>query len=976
MEKQIETELLVACNNLGYLNENHVYVKDPDCIHCLKECLRFLRRDNKRFTVRRELGFTNIVTTDLIPIMKQHCIDDEFLFDIVLRLLVNLTNPALLLFREQVPDTPEEQQLYTELCSYLYNYKVAFSTDVKLFSVLAKHSGRILQLGWEKRQEEHRIMLERILILIRNILHVPVDIALEKGTDEDANVQDLCIETMQLSGINDLILLIASSESEREFSFHVLEILSLMMREQSAEFLAKSIVNSSADGIHMRSFFEKQKDSENLKELLKKDRCVMKLKNATNFNRFKEATYVVKNLKSLSDKDVVYHKTPSDINTITFDNRKRKLRKPKNRALFKEDKVISSNKEITIHQSTFKVRKYLREICSAFVTECYNDIMKVVRDNLERKRSQENDETYYLWASQFFMEFNRCSKMSFDNILATISVESFHYLHTLIEYFQDHVEQEKKKFHPWSKRMHYALKAYRELLFTLASFDCSPKSYFRDLARTIKSKLFYEIDYRELLLGLISHFNAVKMPLSYLKDLVETNHIFLKMLEQYFRVNEKVIVKQKQRKQNHTKKKTVPTEASELVWAEITTKISEALSGALPLPTAEENPLVIPIDNLSELSPDEQKLKVMTRIHTLLKNKQCTEAVALYRNSREAWIDDMDNAFGAAGISLEEELMNLQEILFDNFLAEKAISSQKEKNDSEMDKEDEMLQERKETSERELIFSDFVKKYITPRVLMPYILLLQSFDTNSYLTNHSIIKMFHRIAIDNKMHAMFFQLSLFRIFQKVLNFPFHEADDIKEIARFATHILHKFLAITKRNKLAFVELIFWKNGKIAYEMEEGYGSFETIKKTKNEDEDENLKLLKAKMVLNENYSDSDENESENENAELKDDENDNDKCETKLYETIEKDDESELCKELEQNDPKSELINKDKSENQSNDEKDEDNGDDFIMQIIRRKKGKMLASDSEEEMNDFSIGLENKSDLKSDFDDVNETGRQ
>jgi len=37
---------------------------------------------------------------------------------------------------------------------------------------------------------------------------------------------------LHVSGLEDLLIYVASSDSERQFAFHVLEIISLMFREQ------------------------------------------------------------------------------------------------------------------------------------------------------------------------------------------------------------------------------------------------------------------------------------------------------------------------------------------------------------------------------------------------------------------------------------------------------------------------------------------------------------------------------------------------------------------------------------------------------------------------------------------------------------------------------------------------------------------------------------------------------------------------
>jgi len=63
-------------------------------------------------------------------------------------------------------------------------------------------------------------------------------------------------------------------------------------------------------------------------------------------------------------------------------------------------------------------------------------------------------------------------------------------------------------------------------------------------------------------------------------------------------------------------------------------------------------------------------------------------------------------------------------------------------------------------------------RFASPQVIRCYVLLLAEFRTNSQLTNHSIIKMLHRIAFDPPLVGLLFQASLFRVFSKILADPF------------------------------------------------------------------------------------------------------------------------------------------------------------------------------------------------------------
>ena len=53
-------------------------------------------------------------------------------------------------------------------------------------------------------------------------------------------------------------------------------------------------------------------------------------------------------------------------------------------------------------------------------------------------------------------------------------------------------------------------------------------------------------------------------------------------------------------------------------------------------------------------------------------------------------------------------------------------------------------------------------------MMIPYSMQLKQFQTNSSFTNHAVIKMMFRVACDMKFPEMFFQLSMFKIFEEVL----------------------------------------------------------------------------------------------------------------------------------------------------------------------------------------------------------------
>ncbi|XP_063423277.1 protein timeless homolog isoform X3 [Mytilus trossulus] len=813
----MHVELQATCSSLGYI-EGNKYVKEPDCLEAIKDLIRFLKREDDSFEIRRELGNAQIVQNDLLHIIKWYS-HDEKLFDAVIRLLVNLTQPAILCFNNTVPTEKTIRNIYIEIESILQSYKEAF-VDEELFNALTQKLGDLLKLDWEHRQEEDRLLIERILILIRNVLHVPPNEDREQRTDDDATVHDQVIWAIHCTGLEDLLLYIASSEDERNFSMHILEIVSLMFREQNPEILASAGVQ--------RSMTEKEKDEREL-EMVREQEKLQKLANVKRFStrhsRF-GGTFVVHNMKSISDREVIYHKPLKDVNEMTFDSTKKPKKKPKNRQPIKGQEVS--------RRSTLSIRLGLKEFCAQFLDNCYNPLMYAVKDILAREKTQDHDETYYLWAMRFFMEFCRHHSKQVDLVSETMSVQTFHYIQVQLFQYYEMIMMEKKEAVIWAKRVHLALKAYQELLHYLDMMDRSKNTQLMESSKVIKGNIFYMMEFRDIFLTLLKKFDQSKQSRAFLKDLIETTHLFLKMLENATKTNSHLVVQKKKTKKGKKKKK--PTaQASEPVsdltqtelddkWDEVSEELSALFQGRGEIPTD-----ISPFDAASEVQEDQQRIDAMIKIQDALRENKPGEAIALIRSAREIWPERDD--FGSEDISPEEEFMALREIFMANLprparednIPENVVEEYEEGGAEAEEEEMESVA----TAEQEFDFKVFVNKFCKGDVLKAYVLLLADFQKNSTHTNHCIIKMLHRISIDLGYMGMVFQASLFRVFQKILLSPLAKAARYKEIVKFGHFVIGKFVQCAENNKKIFMEMLFWKGGKESVECIDGYGSYDS-----------------------------------------------------------------------------------------------------------------------------------------------------
>lgn len=462
---------------------------------CLQDLNRFLRHDDDDHSNRRLFGQAQVLGRDLLPLLKHHSKDPK-VWDKGLRALANLTYPALLLYDEEIPKNKKYLNYYYQLEQYLRQYKEAF-VDKAVWKTLADKLRELLNMEWDQRLEQDRLTIERILLLVRNILHVPADPSEEKRADDDTSLHDRILMVMHISGFLDLLLFMASSDLTAQFGGFLLEIMSAMLREQTGEQLARTQLARNED--------DKVKDERDLiaireREAVLKSIQVQKL--PTRHSRF-GGTFVVRDMKAPSGNDILCHKPITSVTDLSLDSQKKRKKPPSNRKPINDGECI--------RRSTIPIRIILKDFCASMLNGKYNDLMSVMKDTINRGRTENNDETYYLWALKFFMEFNRHHQFRFRNVIETMSTSSFHFVQTLLDRYHGMMVTDKEKIPFWSKRAHMALKAYQELLYSLIWLDKDGDERVKDASRTIKSNVFYLPEYRELCLGLLTTYDPLKL---------------------------------------------------------------------------------------------------------------------------------------------------------------------------------------------------------------------------------------------------------------------------------------------------------------------------------------------------------------------------------------------------------------------------------------------------------------------------------
>lgn len=158
-----------TCAALGY-SDGQKYQAEPDAVEGLKvfhsrtqfdvyfdmiplfqHLIWILRRDLDNHEYRRHLGRAKVVQTDLVYMLPDY-VHHEELSDLLIRLLVILTNPTLLLYREGPPNDNHGRKVFMELIDILQGYKAAFARD-KIWTSLFEKLKQALEIVSITRSE-------------------------------------------------------------------------------------------------------------------------------------------------------------------------------------------------------------------------------------------------------------------------------------------------------------------------------------------------------------------------------------------------------------------------------------------------------------------------------------------------------------------------------------------------------------------------------------------------------------------------------------------------------------------------------------------------------------------------------------------------------------------------------------------------------------------------------------------------------
>lgn len=111
-----------------------------------------------------------------------------------------------------------------------------------------------------------------------------------------------------------------------------------------------------------------------------------------------------------------------------------------------------------------------------------------------------------------------------------------------------------------SPRLHYAIQTYQEILEYIKAMALSKDPNLQDNAKIMQHNVFYHAEYRDLFVTLLRNYNPKHSSRDLLKDMVQTLHLYLSLLERFNKSRGCMLVQGKRKKA--AAKKSAPKTAA------------------------------------------------------------------------------------------------------------------------------------------------------------------------------------------------------------------------------------------------------------------------------------------------------------------------------------------------------------------------------------------------------------------------------
>lgn len=456
--------------------------------------------------------------------------------------------------------------------------------------LLDQHAGlnalqAILQVGLPsliipktERTKRDDGILKLMLYVFRNIAIISAPKGLLTEADEEETSRSATINAFQQQDVFALLLTMCANINE-DFSFQDVVLLEILFH------LVKGV---EVQKVFMNEVERKAKRNDELGDLLQRESGVKReyAKNApTRHGRFGTMIWVKRDdskVSTVSGQDIL----KDGQTAFNKMDQTKKWNRPRNGRRQQPEAASGDFSSTTYLTPTATTA--LRTFVEEFLDTGFNPLFTHVRKAIEREADRVVDinTRQYLYVVAWFLQAERERRSyqrkqheeakgtskeiepdNFSLVASVLNQETFVFLNRAMQYSFDHKE--------WQD-LNANMRCFTQILLTVQEMAASPLEEDQEIAENIQNRIFYEETTHDRILSIVRGYSD--QGFAYLDACTELSHVFLRMLENYSKVNADMQVRSKKR--SRRAKKTDNTEGQDAENGEDNDSEAEELADA------------------------------------------------------------------------------------------------------------------------------------------------------------------------------------------------------------------------------------------------------------------------------------------------------------------------------------------------------------------------------------------------------------
>ncbi|KAH9488542.1 hypothetical protein Btru_062148 [Bulinus truncatus] len=549
-----------------------VYIPSDECEEVLEEMIdALLNEDKTTLDVRRRMSLDKVVEKDLVPLLKV-CSDEE-VFGKIVRLMANLTQPL-----DMCIYTPYINDSYCNEVNNLISTTKNQCTDLDFFKALSANMKEILKK--EVLEPADCQYLNHSLLLLRNLLHMKPG----ASNGHQAVLAHQClISSFFINELDKVIYTMLNHKHKEMWTIAMAQLLSFIFKEHSSSLLEPDIddntssassdenqdvleilcpstssgpVGCSSDKNLSNNFQSKlqiQSPSDNSSQASDDDDFMLEFKSTPDGKlEIKLTSCFQKNSGSRAargeDMDVgdeaikcspdssskLSSKNFKGSNSSINSDRSYNGGEVKDNGVYshavEENEVLSSINQSSCLMDTDILISYLKKFATEILYSGFVDLVENILKALLSKYDNILDHSFLMWTVGFFLSFAHQQEVDFVNFKEVLNLDLFGFLvYEGIKCCEALAVKHRKKqdCSVEKHRLHLVVCTLNQLFRTLLAN--SKNEYLQNLQKCLS----HMTDLHNLFVLLIRQHLSDEQNVVYLRDLVQTNHVFIMIVEEW-----------------------------------------------------------------------------------------------------------------------------------------------------------------------------------------------------------------------------------------------------------------------------------------------------------------------------------------------------------------------------------------------------------------------------------------------------------